>query len=114
MNNKPVFILPGGPPSNLIGFLQIALPGLLTLAGYANPDLPRANARLFSELKGRNTDWTDFFFGTLESGDGLPIFHPLEYRSRLSLIAKAEAVASIPEGGNRLPAGSIISVQLLK
>ncbi|MGD8837405.1 MAG: molybdopterin molybdotransferase MoeA, partial [Desulfobacteraceae bacterium] len=31
LNHKPVFILPGGPPSNLMGFLQIALPGLLKL-----------------------------------------------------------------------------------
>ena len=36
LNKKPVFILPGGPPSNLMGFLQIALPGLLALSGHAN------------------------------------------------------------------------------
>ena len=65
LNDKPVFILPGGPSSNLMGFLQIALPGLLALSGHANPGLPRINARLASELKGREPDWTDFFFGTL-------------------------------------------------
>jgi molybdopterin molybdotransferase len=114
LNNKPVFILPGGPPSNLMGFLQIALPGLLALSGHANPGLPRTYARLASELRGRETDWTDFFFGTLEFDEGLPVFHPLEYRSRLSSIAEATAVASIPEGQDRLLEGSIICVQSLK
>jgi molybdopterin molybdotransferase len=114
LDKKPVFILPGGPSSNLMGFLQIALPGLLALSGHANPGLPRTNARLASELKGREPDWTDFFFGTLELDDGLPNFYPLKKRSRLSSIAEATAVASIPEGQDHLSGGSVICVQLLK
>ena len=88
LNNKPVFILPGGPPSNLMGFLQIALPGLLALSGHANPGLPRINARLASELRESDLDWTDFFFGTLEFNDGLADLssnektQPLELNSR--------------------------------
>ena len=114
LENKPVFILPGGPPSNLMGFLQIALPGLLALSGHTNPGLPVMNARLASELGGGESDWTDFFFGTLEFDDGLPSFHPMKKRSRLSSIAKATAVASIPEGQDHLLEGSVINVQLLK
>ncbi len=114
LDTKPVFILPGGPSSNLMGFLQIALPGLLALSGHANQGLPRINARLASELRGREPDWTDFFFGTLELDDGLPTFYPLKERSRLSSIAKATAVASIPEGQDYLSEGSVIHVQLLK
>lgn len=72
------------------------------------------NARLASALKGREMYWTDFFFGTLGVGDGLPVFHPLEYRSRLSAIAGATALASIPEGRDLVAGGSIISVQLLR
>ncbi len=114
LEGKPVFILPGGPSSNLMGFLQIALPGLLVLSGHANPGLPRITARLASELKGREPGWTDFFFGTLEYGDGLPTFYPLKKGSRLVSIAEATAIASIPEGQNHLPAGSAADVQLLK
>lgn len=114
LNKKPIFILPGGPPSNLMSFLQIALPGLLALSGHTNPGLPGINARLASELGEGDPDWTDFFFGTLEFGDGLPAFYPMKKRSRLSSIAEATAVASIPEGQDYLSEGSVICVQLLK
>ncbi|OPX95474.1 MAG: Molybdopterin molybdenumtransferase [Syntrophorhabdus sp. PtaB.Bin006] len=114
LNEKPVFILPGGPPSNLMGFLQIALPGLLALSGHTNPSLPGINARLGSELKEGKHNWTDFFFGTLERGEGLPTFYPMRKRSRLSSIAEATAVASIPEGQDHLSEGSVIDVELLK
>jgi len=114
LDGKPVFILPGGPSSNLMGFLQIALPGLLALAGHANPNLPRIHARLAVDLEGRERDWTDFFFGRLEEDEGFPVFHPLKGNSRLRAIAEAEAIASIPEEQEYLVKGSVISVQLLK
>lgn len=114
LNKKPVFILPGGPSSNLMGFLQIALPGLLTLCGHVNPGLPGMTAKLASEIRGRDPDWTDFFYGTLEFNEELPTFFPLQKRSRLSSIADATAVASIPEGKNYLPAGSKVHAQLFK
>jgi len=114
LNRKPVFILPGGPSSNLMGFLQIALPGLLALAGHTNPHLPKINARLAADLKGRQRGWTHFFFGRLEDDEGFPVFHPLTGSSRLRAIAEAEAIASIPEEQDYLLKGSLISVQLLK
>lgn len=114
LDKKPVFILAGGPPSNLMGFLQIALPGILALSGHSSPGLPRITARLASELSEGDPDWTDFFFGTLEMNDELPNFFPMPKRSRLSCLADATAVASIPEGKAYLEEGSVISVQMLK
>lgn len=114
LGQKPVFVLAGGPPSNLMGFLQIALPGLLALSGHANPGLPRLKARLASEIEDGEGDWTDFFFGTLEFGDGLPNFYPMKKRVRLNAIAEATAVGEIPEGKASLTEGATISVQLLK
>ncbi len=114
LDKKPVFVLPGGPPSNLMAFLQIALPGLLALSGHKERGLPVIKARLASELKEGDPAWTDFFFGIVESTEGLPIFHPMKKRTRLSLIAEATAIASIPEGEDSLPEGSVITIQLLK
>jgi molybdopterin molybdotransferase len=114
LDGKPVFILPGGPSSNLMGFLQIALPGLLALSGRVNPHLPRINARLAADLEGGQQDWTDFFFGRLEEGDGFPVFHPLKDSSRLRAIAEADAIAALPEGQECLLKGSVVSVQFLK
>lgn len=114
LDGKPMFILPGGPPSNLIGFLQIALPGLLSLAGHAHPALPRMHARLAADLEGDRRGWTQFFFGRLEDEEGFPIFHPLQSSSRLRDIAEAEAIASLPEELERLEKGSVIPVQVLK
>jgi molybdopterin molybdotransferase len=114
LDSKPVFILSGGPPSNLMGFLQIALPGLLTLSGHSDPGLPRITAVLASEIRGKDPGWTGFFYGTLEPGEGLPVFHPLKRRSRLASMAEATAVASIAEGRDNLPQGSVVYVQLLK
>jgi molybdopterin molybdotransferase len=110
---KPVFILPGGPPSNLMGFLQIALPGLLRLSGDSSGGLPTATVRLARELTGRYADWTQFVFGTLGAANGAPVFHPLVGGSRLRSMAEARAVVAIPEGATRLPARSLVTAQLL-
>jgi molybdopterin molybdotransferase len=113
LQGKPVFILPGGPPSNLMGFLQIALPGLLKLAGHEHCRLPSVNVRLASELSGRSIDWTQFIYGTLEHSADLPLFHALKGNSRLRSMAEAQAVVAIPEGMTVLPAGAVVAAQAL-
>jgi len=113
LESKPVFILPGGPSSNIMGFLQIALPGLLALAGHPRPGLPVTYARLARDLEGQH-GWTDFFSGTLEEAEGLPVFHPSAESSRLREIAEGGAIAALPEDVKFLPEGSVIPVQVLK
>lgn len=109
----PVFILPGGPPSNLMGFLQIALPGLHKLSGFQQTGLPRANVRLAAELTGRFADWTQFIYGVLDRESDPALFHHLDNKSRLRSMAEAEAIVAIPEGQTVLPSGSLVSAQLL-
>ncbi len=113
LESTPVFILPGGPPSNLMGFLQIALPGLHKLSGFQQTGLPRANVRLAAELTGRFADWTQFIYGVLDRESDPAIFHRLDNRSRLRSMAEAEAIVAIPEGWTVLPSGSLVSAQLL-
>ena len=75
LQGRPVFMLPGGPPAAMIGFLQIALPGLLRLGGFKVAGLPRAEARLSSDLIARNREWTQFVFGRLRADDS--VYPPL-------------------------------------
>jgi molybdopterin molybdotransferase len=114
LDGKPVFILPGGPPSNLMGFLQIALPGLLRLAGHQRPGLPLITVRLSVELVAAHPDWTQFIFGRIDQHGEFPLFVPLQGSSRLGSMAEAEAVVNIPEGRMHWPAGSIVQAQLLR
>lgn len=114
LKDKPVFLLPGGPPSNLTAFLQIALPGLLRLGGHRHPFLPRIMVKLRTGLTCRKIDWTEFVYGTLIDGDGHTLFNPLQMTSRLKTIARAEGVIAIQEGVKSLPPGAIIAAQLLR
>ncbi len=113
LNEKPVFILPGGPPSNLLAFLQIGLPGLMKLGGYKRPKLPEVKVLLEEAVKVRDVDWTQFIFGRFVDGDGYTHFRPLKLKSRLQSMAKAEAMIAVPEGVGEIHAGAIVSAQLL-
>lgn len=113
LQDKPVFILPGGPPSNLMGFLQIALPGLLTLAGHRPAGLPVRPVRLATDLNGRFVDWTQFVYGEIEDSNDGPVFHSLAWKSRLQSMALATAIVAIPEGEVHLTAGSVVNAQCL-
>ncbi len=112
LDSKPIFMLPGGPSANLTAFLQLALPGLMQMAGCKQPGLPEVVAVLESDIKRRHTDWAHFVFGRLKSHDQGYGFHPLNIPSRLQSMAKANSMAVIPEGDTDLIAGSNIGVQI--
>lgn len=112
LDEKPVFCLPGGPPSNQMAFLQLALPGLLKMSGYSHPSLPLIPVRVIHELRGQ-IDWTQFVYGKLRRDDGQLVFEKVDMKSRLQMMARAEAIVSIPEGCDCLAAGSIHAAQLL-
>jgi len=112
LQSKPVFCLPGGPPSNQIAFLQLALPGLLLLGGNKDYSLPFVNAILGETVMGQ-TDWTQFIFGRLSKGNGEPVFYPLKTASRLQMMARADGIICIPEGKDCFTEGEHINVQLL-
>lgn len=113
LRDKPIFILPGGPPSNIMGFVEIALPGLFLLSGQTHPVLPFCQAKLSADLTDGKREWSDFFFGNLTGTEGNLIFRPMNKRSRLSSIAAADAIGIVPEGMDCLKAGTLITVQIL-
>jgi molybdopterin molybdotransferase len=111
LNGKPVFILPGGPPSNLLAFLAIALPGLVKLGGLEKPPLPVITVRMGKSVWSREKTWTRFVFGTVSSppfGQGdYPVFTPLDLDSRLKSMALAKAVVTVPEGVGVMEEGEL-------
>ena len=109
---KPVFCLPGGPPSNSMAFLQLALPGLHRLEGRGQPGLPTQVARLAEPVRGQR-DWTQFVHGRLEAGREGLVFVPMRMKSRLQEMVEAEAIVQIPEGIEQIPRGAVVPVQVL-
>ncbi len=109
---KPVFCLPGGPPSNLMAFLQLALPGMKKLGGWTNRSHPTLDAILVEDLQGM-VDWTQYIFGQLVQSGDTHSFTPLRMKSRLSEMAISNSVATIPEGVSVIHSGSRIRIQLL-
>lgn len=110
--NKPVFCLPGGPPSNHMAFIQLGLPGLQKLAGEPEPGLPQIPAAMAETVSGQ-LDWTQFIHGRLIQENQRLLFRPLKYQSRLQEMAHTEAIAKIPEGLEELSANSTAMVQVL-
>jgi molybdopterin molybdotransferase len=109
---KPVFILPGGPPSNQMAFLQLALPGLHRLSGYSRPGLPTRKVKLASTVTGQR-DWTQFIEGRFEVDQNSIQFQPHKQKSRLQSMADCEGYLKIPEGVSSLKAGQEVTIQEL-
>lgn len=111
---KPVFCLPGGPASNEMAFLQLALPGVLRLGGDTRHPLPSVPARLTENLKSRHRAWTEFKDALL-SREAAGSYKVTLYRqrSRLQAIANANSLVCIPEGVVSLSRGEIVPVQVL-
>ncbi len=112
VEGKVVFCLPGGPPSNEMAFLQIALPGLLHMAGRSPKPFRFRTAGLASPVSGDIT-WTQFFHAGFERREGQLLVHPQKLKSRIQSQAAADALIKIPEGMERLNEGDKIRVQVL-
>lgn len=112
--DKPVFCLPGGPASNQMALLQLALPGLLRMCGDICQPLQTVHARLTEDVQARHPAWTEFKDATLvtEGGGGYSV-GLYRRRSRLKAIAGANGLICVPEGVERLSAGQSIPVQVL-
>ncbi len=95
-NDTLVFNLPGGPPSNHIGFLLLALPGILRRGGVSNPFDNSLRATLSQALEGQ-PGWTRILYGKLEEENGHLLARPLTDRGRLQAMAEADCLIEIPE-----------------
>ena len=115
LHNVPVFCLPGGPTSNVMAFLQLALPALFRMAGQNGHPLQTVHARLEEDVKGRHHAWTEFKDAVVSVGDNGGYTASLyRNKSRLMSIARANGLLCIPEGRESLRMGDVVPVQLLR
>jgi molybdopterin molybdotransferase len=112
LDKKPFFCLPGGPPSNEMAFLQLALPALLKMQGHHPFFFPLTSARLAAAVYGRK-EWTDFIHARLENRKNQLWVHPARLKSALRSMAEKEALIIIPEDREKIAAGETIELQLL-
>ncbi|MBN2062290.1 MAG: molybdopterin molybdotransferase MoeA [Deltaproteobacteria bacterium] len=113
LEGRPFFCLPGGPPSNEIAFLQLALPGLLRMKGDIHSLFPLVWARLTEKVQG-DRDWTQFIHANITGTQGnLFLVKPLKEGSRLKSMALKDALITIPEGSETIERGAEILIQLL-
>jgi molybdopterin molybdotransferase len=110
---KPFFVLPGGPPSNEMAFLQLCLPALLKMKGEAAEVFPFVPAALSQTVTGQK-GWTDFIHARVQRQGKKLLATPARLRSRLRSMAEKEALIVIPEEREEIGAGEATAVQLLK
>ncbi len=109
-NGKIIFNLPGGPPSNYLAFMLLALPGVLKISGRTEPFRPILKARLETKIMGRR-EWTQFSFAQKRrEGDGRLSVSPCDPGSRLMKIAMSDCVIEVPEGTDVLERGQLVNV----
>jgi molybdopterin molybdotransferase len=111
---KPVFCLPGGPASNEMAFIQLALPGILLASGDKPHPLQTVPATLLEDIQGRHPAWTEFKDGVLlRNSAGNYSVKLYKHRSRLQAIASANSLICKPEGLLELKSGEVVKVQIL-
>jgi molybdopterin molybdotransferase len=112
LDGRPFFVLPGGPPSNEMAFLQLCLPALMKMMGLGACVFPTAAARLSEPVRGERS-WTEFVHAHLEKSSTGLTATPIRLKSRLKSMAEKEALIVIPEDRDAIPAGETIEVQVL-
>jgi molybdopterin molybdotransferase len=113
LEGRPFFILPGGPPSHEAAFLLLALPGLLSMAGWRGPAFPTLSARLEVPVEGKVVNWTQVIHSSVHLKDGQLWARPMESKSRLSSMARKDALIILPEGISEVKAGGEVELRLL-
>ncbi len=112
VGNTLIFNLPGGPPSNHVALLLLALPGVRRLMGFTNP-LPAKRKALVTEKLTGQEDWTQLVYGRVQYENGLLSVVPLRSLGRFEAMAMADALIEIPEGCAVVREGTLAEVWIL-
>ncbi|NOQ46116.1 MAG: hypothetical protein GQ559_05515, partial [Desulfobulbaceae bacterium] len=106
--NTLIFNLPGGPPSNHVAFLLLALPGIRRLTGIQEPFSGMEQAVITSQVKGQ-TGWTQVGYAKLKNTYPRTAT-PVCNTSRLQAMADANCLIELPEDVGSIEAGAVGTV----
>ncbi len=107
LRGKPVFCLPGGPPSNEMAFLMIALPAIARMLGRKNGLIPQFFGSMTQDIHGQK-EWTQFVHCDLKHANQQFQLTPRDFSRRLSAMSFAKAIVKIPEGVTRIVKGTTV------
>jgi len=97
VGNTVVFNLPGGPPSNHVALLLLALPGVRRLMGFRNFLPEKRKLQVTEELTGQK-NWTQLVYSRVKHENGSLFADPLSSMGRFEAMAEANGLIEIPEG----------------
>ena len=92
-----VFNLPGGPPSNHVALLLLALPGVRRLMGFEGPLPEKKKVFVTAELTGQK-NWTQLLYSKTQYDNACLSARSLDHMSRFEAMAAADILVEIPEG----------------
>ena len=102
-----IFNLPGGPPSNHVALILLALPGVRRTMGFVDCLPLKRQVFVNEELTGQE-DWTQLIYAKVHADKGTLYAASLCQLGRLEAMAAANILVEIPEGsraiGNGQPA----------
>ena len=105
VGNTVVFNLPGGPPSNHVALLLLAMPGVRRLLGFKD-FLPRKRKVVVTEELAGQHNWTQLVYGGTKYENGSLLAVPLHSMRRLAAMAAADVLIEIPEGCGMIEKGT--------
>ncbi len=108
-----VFNLPGGPPSNHVALLLLALPGVRRLMGFTNP-LPQKRKLVVTEELSGQENWTQLVYSKMKYENASLMADPLRTLGRLEALAAADALVEIPEGCALIEEGALAEAWLFR
>ena len=112
LEDKPFFVLSGGPSSFETALLELVLPGLLAMAGWRGPLFPVFKVRLEEPIQGEK-GWTQAVQARVTFKDSSFRARPYKTASRLFDMARKDGIILLPEGRAGLAAGDETAVQMV-
>ncbi len=114
LRGKPVFCFSGGPSSNVLAFLEFALPAIYGMMKLPGRPLKTVKAKLGKEITVKDPGRTEFRDGRLdEDENGNYSVMPLDGQNRMQSAAAANCLVYKPEGISGLKKGNYVTVQIL-